>query len=219
MIKAIFASPTYGMAYPQANNTHIAAIMHAGREGLVEWHGVASADRVGVVDARNVAANTARDNGYGIFWADADTAVEPAGFAKMARAGKDFVTAVGFQRVAPHRAMIGRFIKRKGTWRSQWICNIGENRLATVETTGWSMVYTSHDLLVKLGEDPFTPTEGLSEDLSFCFRAKKAGVQLWVDTSIHTWHLAEPLMVGRSYAEKYWRDNNIDQEALLNDVS
>lgn len=206
----IFSSPTYGMGYPSAFNSHIAAIMNAGRRGLAEWHGVASPDRVGVVDARNFVANIARDNGHGVVWADADTVIEVDGISKLLIQGKDFVTAIGFQRQPPHMAMVGRFIKRKGKVVSQWIGSWPEaNVLAPMESTGFSLVYTSHALLNKLGEDPFSRTEGLSEDLSFCWRAKMAGVQLYVDTGISTYHLMDPIGVGKAYAQKHWAENDV----------
>ena len=48
----------------------------------------------------------------------------------------------------------------------------------------------------EFGLMPFMPTAGFGEDLSFCMRARKAGIKLWCDSRVKCGHIGTKIYTG-----------------------
>ena len=153
-----------------------------------------------IYNARNLIAHNAIENGFDrVMWLDSDVVVKPDTLIKLSAdmdTGLDFVTGVYFMRKLPTKPVL-----YKDVW---WRVNNNEaeagsenvdeipQRLFEVAGAGFGCCMTSvkllKDLVDRVGA-PFTPLIGVSEDLSFCLRAKQAGYSLWCDGRIQCGHI------------------------------
>ena len=202
MRKIALAAPCYGPRYPHVDQSLRRAIMAAAKEN--EWVGDLSSIRQGWVAGRNASAKAAveaNDVDY-ICWVDDDVLLHPQSFARLLRDGEDFVTGILYQKFAPHYPLISRWNEEKQGFSpfEKW----PENTLLPIDGCGFGICVTSTNMLRKIQELPDFEKDGwfnqipgprgvdFSEDLSFCIRAKKAGVRLWVDTGVVADHLIGP---------------------------
>ena len=65
--------------------------------------------------------------------------------------------------------------------------------LFQVEAVGFGCVLMTMDavekVVTKFGPWPFSPAMGFGEDMSFCMRAREAGVKIWCDSRIRVGHV------------------------------
>jgi hypothetical protein len=171
-----------------------------------EWVGDLSCIRQDWVASRNASAKAAVEAGDDvdyICWVDDDMFLPPQTFTKLLRSGKDFAAGLAVQRNPPYRTVVFQWQDDKNgflpleTWQ--------ENTLIPLDGCGFGVVVTSTNMLRKIQELPDFEKDGwfnqivsprggkYSEDLSFSFRARRAGIRLWVDTSVTVGHLIGPL--------------------------
>ena len=152
-----------------------------------------------IYNARNMIAREAVENGFDrVLWIDSDVIVQHDTMQRLAadmETGLDFVTGIYYQRKKEARPVVYR--------RLWWNVSEGEADagalhcdeipagLFEVAGAGFGCCMTSGKLLRTLVEKigaPFTPLIGVSEDLSFCLRARQAGFRLWADGRIQCGH-------------------------------
>lgn len=153
-----------------------------------------------IYNARNLIARNAIDSGFDrVLWLDSDVVAPPDALERLAAdldTGIDFVTGVYFKRMLPTAPVV-----YKDVW---WRVNNNEAEagaetisdipggLFEVAGAGFGCCMTSarllRDLVDRVGA-PFTPLIGVSEDLSFCLRAKDAGYKLYCDGRIKCGHI------------------------------
>lgn len=199
-MKIFLSSPTYGPVLPEVYNSVILAVMAAAKSGI-EWSGTASPDREGWEDARNGPVDGLRDADIdGVMWVDSDMVVPPYAFARLAKHGKDLVSALYFQRRPPYRPNAFGWNPKKKTFHPLW--SYGEGLIA-IGGFGFGCCYTSIKLIRALPERPFK-CAGYSEDLTLCRRAIEAGFQPYLDTSIKCDHYIGPRWSNEKLSLK-WR--------------
>ena len=69
---------------------------------------------------------------------------------------------------------------------------------------GFGCVMTSVDLLKEMVAThgaPFSPLMGMSEDLSFCWRVKQAGIKMYCDPAVKVGHIGQYV-----YTEGDWHN-------------
>jgi hypothetical protein len=176
--------------------------MEASKEN--DWVGDVSSIRQGWVGGRNSAAKESIEAGnvdY-IVWVDDDVnLIYPDTIARLLRYDEDFVTGILFQKVAPFYPLIYDWNPEKKGFSpyEEW----PENTFLPIGGCGFGICVTSTRLLKKISEQPdfekdgwFNQIQGerglMSEDLSFCTRAKRAGVQLYCDTAVLMEHQIGP---------------------------
>lgn len=188
----ILACPTYGPVEPDAAKALRIAIMNAANRGH-KWIGDASPNRMAWAVARNAAVKSLLDSGAtedaAIVWVDSDVILPPESIIKMAESGKDFITGVYFQRAGKHYPLVANH--RKDTDTFQWMVKWPKNVIAPIDGCGFGCCLTSAKMLVDI-EQPWFEYKKFSEDFDFCIKAKNAGYQLYVDTSILCGHLKDP---------------------------
>ncbi len=73
--------------------------------------------------------------------------------------------------------------------------------LLEVDATGGAFLLIKRDVFEAVGPNPWTPADGLSEDFSFCQRARNAGFNVHVDPEVDVGHIAE-VVIDRAMAKK-----------------
>ena len=163
--------------------------------------------------ARNTIARNAIDAGFDrIAWFDSDMRIPKDALLRMEaimeESGVDFVSGLYFTRADPIRPVAFKHI----SWAfennevdavADWFYEYPDNEIVPVEAVGFGCCMTSarllNDLVNRVGA-PFTPLIGVSEDLSFCLRAKQAGYSLFCDGRIRCGHVGT-----KEYTEQDWK--------------
>lgn len=201
--KIALAAPCYGPRDPLVDQSLRRAIMAASKEN--EWVGDISSIRQGWVAGRNASAKAAVEAGDEIdyiCWVDDDVLLHPQTYARLLRYDHDMVTGILFQKLTPFYPLISRWNEEKGGFSpfEAW----PENVLLPIDGCGFGICVTSTNLLRKIQALPDFPKDGwfnqipgprgvdFSEDLSFCIRAKQAGVQPFCDTAVMAEHMIGP---------------------------
>jgi len=77
-----------------------------------------------------------------------------------------------------------------------------KDQIFEVAAFGFGCVMMSMDAAKKVtdafGMMPFMPTAGFGEDLSFCMRARKAGIRIWCDSRVRLGHIGMKVYAGES---------------------
>ena len=220
MKKIVLAHPCYGPLDPEVNKALRVAMMSAAQ--VAEWVGDVSTIREGWVGARNRAAKAALEDAPdcdGIVWVDDDVLLPPTAIKRMLSYDKDFVTGIVFQKFENVNPLVARWAGKGFSW---WL-EFPENVLAPADGCGFGCCYTSTKMLRAIQQLPSKREQGqayfkpdgwfnqfaanhfgrqagdeeqaMSEDFSFCMRAKAAGFQLYADTGLLCSH-----MIGPKYA-------------------
>ena len=165
-------------------------------------------------DARNIIAGNAIQAGFDrVMWVDSDM-VLPQDALEILSAdmdnGIDFVTGVYYTRRPPNIKpvlynVLRWELKEDGTLDSeaQNMFDYPQNAVFEIAAAGFGCVLTSVDLLKRVGDkfgSPFTPLEGMGEDMSFCLRAMQAGARLFCDSRIQCGH------IGQMCYDRVWLD-------------
>lgn len=201
-MKLILAVPTYAIFDSKPGRYLRSAIMHASRHGHC-WLGDASPDKEPFASARNhvvkdiLEAQDADPEFYkdsAIMWVDSDIILPVDGITTLASRAEahnfDFITGIYFQGGVDHWPLICHFNGKS----FQWIVKFEPNTLVPIDGCGFGCVLTSLKLLRDLKHPCFEYKE-FSEDFHFCLEAKKAGYQLWCDTSVLCGHSKEPQVI------------------------
>jgi hypothetical protein len=198
-MSVILASPTYQAVAPVCRDGMIVSAMYAANRG-VKWHSLADihSKQTTIDDVRNRIVRAAikvaeTDDVQGIAWIDSDISPKPDGLYRLIESGKDFITGIYTHRSSTGEPVVGFLDPRanggKGAvaWMQEWPANT----IAPVDCCGFGIVYTSMRML-RLMSDPWFSFGDLSEDFTFCVRAKAAGFQLYVDTAVTCAHVGDP---------------------------
>jgi hypothetical protein len=220
--RIVLAHPCYGPLDPEINKALRVAMMSAAR--VAEWVGDVSTIREGWVGARNRAALAALEDAPradGIVWVDDDVLLPSTAIKRMLSYGHDFVTGMVFQKFGDFNPLVARW---SGTGMGWWK-EYPENSLIPADGCGFGCCYTSTDLLRAIQKLPDFKKDGwfnqfpanhfgkqleadsetaMSEDFSFCMRAKAAGFQLYADTGLLCSHMIGPKFSTQATHKKHW---------------
>ena len=155
-----------------------------------------------VYDARNMLANKAIDGGFDrVLWLDSDMDFSPDLLKKLSQdmnEGREFVSGLYFTRKAPHRPVLYDFVglmKDEDGKQVRHVAvtydNYPENDIFECEAVGFGGCMTTVALLKKVRDEfglPFSPISGFGEDLSFCLRVRKLGVNIYCDSRVKMGH-------------------------------
>lgn len=230
MKRIVLAHPCYGPLDPEVNKALRVAMMSASRHA--EWVGDVSTIREGWVGARNRAVKAALEDAPdcdGIVWVDDDVCLPPTAITRLVSYDHDFVTGVVFQKFGDINPLVA-------VWRGNgfaWWREFPENVLAPADGCGFGCCYTSTKMLRAIQQVDGFKTDGwfnqfpanhfgkqieadtdtaMSEDFSFCMRAKQAGFQLYADTGLLCSHMIGPKFATKATFDKYWHEK-MDKQA------
>jgi GT2 family glycosyltransferase len=212
-LRVVLAIPTYGPVDPICARDSRLNVMVAAKHG-VEWAADNSPNRVGWSVGRNAVAKSLLEEGKdiadGIMWIDSDMRLKPSDVANLLLSARhfnsDFVTGVYFQREGQNLPVLYEFDNKVNKFRQ--IDGYPDNGFIQIGGCGFGFVWTGRKVIEAIAnhkdfdeKDGWFPDKrdagGFGEDLSFCYQARRAGIQLHVNTSIELGHLGDPDVIGK----------------------
>lgn len=164
-----------------------------------------------VYNARNELARQAiKSEADWVLWLDSDMVFEPDLLKKMLKVCEendiDFLTGLCFRRKPPYTpTLFDRLDKMEHGASYTTIMSVPEGRFK-VGGCGFAGVLMSTDILLsvaaRFGGRMFDPLEGFGEDVSFCWRARQCGYEIWCDSDIELGHIGS-MIVTREFFEAY----------------
>lgn len=164
-----------------------------------------------VYNARNELARQAiKSEADWVLWLDSDMVFEPDLLKKMLKVCEendiDFLTGLCFRRKLPYTpTLFDRLDKMEHGASYTTIMSVPEGRFK-VGGCGFAGVLMSTDVLLsvaaRFGGRMFDPLEGFGEDVSFCWRARQCGYEIWCDSDIELGHIGS-MVVTREFFEAY----------------
>lgn len=161
--------------------------------------------------ARNNLANAAiQSEADQVLWLDSDMVFTPDFLEKMTEVSKandiDILTALCFRRKYPFTPTVYDKLEYDGKKAHfTQLLSIPEERFE-VGGCGLAGVLMGTDVLMsvssKFGGRIFDPLEGMGEDISFCWRARQCGYQIYCDPDITMGHVGQSVIT-RTFYEQY----------------
>lgn len=164
-----------------------------------------------VYNARNNLARQAiKSEADWVLWLDSDMVFGPDLLQRMLKVctenGIDFLTALCFRRKPPFTpCLFDRLDKVDRGASYTALMSVPDGRFK-VGGCGFAGVLMSTDVLMSVASKfdgrMFDPLEGFGEDVSFCWRARQCGYDIWCDSEIEMGHVGN-CIVTRAYFEAY----------------
>ena len=196
MMKYLIAIPAMDMC-PVAFAYSLATLKRVGASRISVISGAA------VHEARNELAKEAIDSGADrVLWLDSDMAFGDDLMEKLAAdldEGWDLVCGIYTKRRLPVAPVIYKEVNR-AEGRAVPYLDYPKDSVFTIAGCGFGAVMMTAELLKRVGPDPFTPFEKLSEDLSFCWRADDLGARMACDSRVKVGHVGQIV-----YGEEMYR--------------
>ena len=159
-----------------------------------------------VHEARNELAREAIESGADrVLWLDSDMAFGEDMMERLAadlNAGWDMVCGLYFKRRAPVEPVIYKSIGKDGMVEPY--LDYPRNSVFRIAGCGFGAVMTTTRLLAMVAEEasvvgPFSPYHGLSEDLSFCWRASEVKARMVCDSRVKVGHVGQMVFGEQMY--------------------
>lgn len=165
----------------------------------------------------NLARQALKSDADWVLWLDSDMVFAPDTLQRMLKVCKDndisFLTAVCFRRKPPYTPCLFDRLEKVDKGASYTALMSVPEGLFKVGGCGFAGVLMSSDVLLsvqsKFGR-MFDPMDGFGEDVSFCWRARQCGYDIWCDSSIEFGHVGN-CIVTRGYFEAYNGGNNVSE--------
>ncbi len=229
-MKFALANPAYGPIEPWCVRSLRQALLVAERRG---YHCTAELGAPGshLIMGRNLVADqVAKDQTRdyeGVLWIDSDIIMHPQHIATFLAGVKDlgmeFGSGVYYKRAGNHAPVHGEFCEPEpddpGYMIVRWVLDLtakGWIKIPVAGACGFGMVYTSNEVLLGAGKNPFTKLPFISEpgdDYSFCWRVfKNLGTPLWINLDIQLGHQGTPNVVTRDTFVKWANEDRAKKE-------
>jgi glycosyltransferase involved in cell wall biosynthesis len=153
--------------------------------------------RFSIDTARNMAAKLAVEADYDyVLFIDDDVLLTPDGLKKLIDRGKDIIAGHTIIRGHPFKDMMFKFTPggALGIY-DNWKGNEDETGLLPVDAVGCSFTLIKVKVFKKLEPPYFVTGVQNTEDVYFCLKAREKGVECFVDTSVPTGHLLDPMIL------------------------
>lgn len=164
-----------------------------------------------VYNARNNLARQAiKSEADFVLWLDSDMVFSPDLLQRMLKVCQDehidFLTGLCFRRKPPYTPCLFDRLEKVGNGASYTaLLSVPDGRFK-VGGCGFAGVLMSTDVLLsvaaKFNGRMFDPMDGFGEDVSFCWRARQCGYDIWCDSEIELGHVGN-CIVTRKYFEAF----------------
>lgn len=168
--------------------------------------------------ARETLAKKALEQGCDyLFMVDDDMLTPPDLFYKLVKHDVDICAALAFTRNPDHKPVIYQVtegydpVTKKDYYMNHFVHNYPRNALVECDAVGFGAVLIKTEILKKMEQPYFMGLTGTGEDITFCYKAKKAGCRVFMDTSIKLGHLSSPIVVTEEYSDN-WNKLTLDQK-------
>lgn len=162
--------------------------------------------------AREEAAKKALEHGmHYIFFVDDDMIVPDDLFLKLYRHHHvaDVVCPLAFTRNEPYKPVLYASIEgydpvaRSDYFINNVVMNYPKNKLVEADACGFGAALIKTDILKKIQPPYFMSSEGTGEDILFCYKVRKAGGRVFMDTSCPIGHLGHPQVITEEFVDTY----------------
>lgn len=171
--------------------------------------------------AREEAAKKAlSENMDYIFFVDDDMICPDDLFLKLYRHHNvaDVVCPLAFTRNAPYNPVLYASIEgwdpvnRSDYFINNVIVKYPRNKLVEVDACGFGAALIKTSILNKIEKPYFMSSNATGEDILFCYKVKKAGGRVFMDTSFNIGHLGHPQVITEEFVDNYRKsaDKNND---------
>ena len=130
----------------------------------------------------------------------------------------DVLAPLAFMRNPPHFAVIYTAtegydnVRHQEYFKNDFVKNYPRNKLVECDAVGFGAVLINLRILKDMDEPYFFSTTGTGEDIWFCFKAKKQGGRVFMDTRIKLGHLANPVIIDEEYVDKWNKKEKVKFE-------
>ena len=166
----------------------------------------------------NLARQAIKAEADWVLWLDSDMVFAPDTLQRMLKVCQDnsidFLTAVCFRRKPPYTPCLFDRLEKVDKGASYTALLSVPEGLFKVGGCGFAGVLVSTqvilDVAAKFNGRMFDPIEGFGEDVSFCWRARQCGYDIWCDSGIEFGHVGN-CIVTRGYFEAYNGGGNVSE--------
>lgn len=162
--------------------------------------------------AREEAAKKALEHNLDyIFFVDDDMICPDDMFLRLYRHNKvaDVVCPLAFTRNAPYNPVLYQSVEgydavnKSDYFINTPIVNYPKNKLVEVDACGFGAALIKTSILNKINPPYFMCSEGTGEDILFCYKVKKAGGRVFMDTTFNIGHLSHPTVITEEFVDNY----------------
>lgn len=151
-----------------------------------------------------------------LFFVDDDMICPDNLFLKLYRhnAVADIVCPLAFTRNFPHKPVLYASvdgwdpINKKDYFINNVVMNYPKDSLVRADACGFGAALIKTWIFKELEKPWFMSSEGTGEDILFCYKAKKVGAKVYMDTSTKLGHLGNPINVTEDYVEKVRKEHD-----------
>lgn len=121
----------------------------------------------------------------------------------------DVVCPLAFTRNEPYNPVIYASVEgydavnRSDYFVNRYVMNYPKNKLVEVDACGFGAALIKVDILKKITPPYFMCSEGTGEDILFCYKVKKAGGRVFMDTTFNIGHLGHPQVITEEFVDNY----------------
>lgn len=150
-----------------------------------------------------------------LFMIDDDMLAPPDLFFQLVANDKDICAALAFTRNPDHKPVIYDVIEghdpvtKQPFYINKFAMNYPRNTLVECDAVGFGAVLIKRKVIDAMKTPRFMGLTGCGEDITFCYKAKKLGFEVWMDTRIKLGHLGAPTIVTEDYSDAW---NKLDHE-------
>lgn len=171
--------------------------------------------------AREEAAKKAVEHGHDyIFMVDDDMICPDDLFLRLYRHHNtaDIVCPLAFTRNPPYKPVLYASldgwdaVNRSSYFINNVVMNYPQNKLVEADACGFGAVLMKTWMLNKIQPPYFMSSEGTGEDILFCYKAKKVGARVFMDTTFNIGHIGHPQIITEDFVDKYRKSTDPESE-------
>lgn len=178
--------------------------------------------------AREEAAKKALEHNMDyIFMVDDDMICPDDLFLRLYRHHEiaDIVCPLAFTRNEPYKPVLYAAIEgydavnRSDYFINNVIMNYPKNKLVEVDACGFGAALLKTGYLKKMSAPYFMSSEGTGEDILHCYKAKKVGARVFMDTTFNIGHLGHPQIITEAFVDNYRKSTDTNSETRYPEFS
>jgi len=211
-VQVVIAIPNEGHTPVESYANRLEGFFHLGklqeRTKEFQFHFV-TLGRIFTPLAREEAAKLTEElNADYLYMIDDDMICPVDMFERLYAHNVDMVAPLAFTRNFPHHPVIYDVIE---DWDpisnshyaiNHFVDNYPKDTMVECDAVGFGAVLIKRKVLQGVPPPRFMSTCGTGEDVYFCHQARKAGFQVFMDTSLKLGHLSHPIEVTEEYREQ-----------------
>lgn len=139
-------------------------------------------------------------------------------YSSMQKSGADLICPLAFTRNPPHKPVLYASVEgwdpinRSDYFINNVVMNYPKNKLVEADACGFGAVLMKTWMLGKIQPPWFMSSEGTGEDILFCYKAKKVGARIFMDTTFNIGHLGHPQIITEAFVDDFRKRTDPDAE-------